>query len=429
MNDHGDFEDRLIGYLRRRGARPAPPGMMERLVHGRQKKRESAGRHRVRTAGTGVVAAVVVAAVLVLTLGHHDSGRPGPSTTPTPGTPLARAYGSMVYDPATRSIVLFGGINTAGGPLTDTWLWNGSTWAEAHSSAHPPEWTSGAMAPDVADGGVLLFGGAIFNGTTTWRWDGSTWTALHPAHTPTGGGAAAAVDPHSGSVLLLTDTTAPHSTACSYETWEWKGGDWRRLTPAQSLPTGGVLLSTDARSGEVIAVVGSRPAVPQAAAGFYTPQCAAGSPDAQANPAPTTWKWDGTTWVEQTAAKTPTSIERILGPTQPPQMDSAVLLPGPTGLVLFDSTWRPFTWNGQSWSGGSQPRVHPASAAGSLGAAVAGDAATGEVVVFGGYPASGSSMAGTPPTYQTWTWDGAEWSDRTANQPPPPTASPTPGTS
>ncbi|HET9051228.1 MAG TPA: hypothetical protein VFO60_05955, partial [Candidatus Dormibacteraeota bacterium] len=58
---------------------------------------------------------------------------------------------------------------------------------------------------------------------------------------------------------------------------------------------------------------------------------------------------------------------------------------------------------------------------------VATDTATGETIVFGGYVGSAGSTTVLPPSYQTWTWDGTRWTDRTADQPPPPTASPTPG--
>jgi hypothetical protein len=34
------------------------------------------------------------------------------------------------YDGATRTVVLFGGLNAEDMPLNDTWTWNGSTWTQ-----------------------------------------------------------------------------------------------------------------------------------------------------------------------------------------------------------------------------------------------------------------------------------------------------------
>jgi len=71
--------------------------------------------------------------------------------------------------------VLFGGANNSRGALSDTWTWDGSTWARQNPAAHPSARTSAAMAYDVATGNVVLFGGVGTAGDSvpfgdTWIW-------------------------------------------------------------------------------------------------------------------------------------------------------------------------------------------------------------------------------------------------------------------
>ena len=67
--------------------------------------------------------------------------------------------GSMVNDPATGNVVLFGGITTGNAKLADTWTWNGSTWTQQSPATSPSARYSTSMAYDSATGNVVLFGG------------------------------------------------------------------------------------------------------------------------------------------------------------------------------------------------------------------------------------------------------------------------------
>ena len=55
---------------------------------------------------------------------------------------------ASAYDPDTRQLVVFGGETEAGGALSATWLWSGSTWSEAMSGTHPPAVAGAAMVYD-----------------------------------------------------------------------------------------------------------------------------------------------------------------------------------------------------------------------------------------------------------------------------------------
>jgi hypothetical protein len=75
------------------------------------------------------------------------------------------------------------------------------------------------------------------------------------------------------------------------------------------------------------------------------------------------------------------------------------------GGVLNDDTW---TWNGTNWTQQSPANVPPAR----QDATMAYDAATGQVVLFGGWGNGG-------PRSDTWTWDGTNWTEQSpANVPP-----------
>lgn len=109
--------------------------------------------------------------------------------SPTTEPPLL-ADASMAYDPATRSVILFGGQPVRptdgggfGAPVDGTWSWNGSEWVQLTPPAHPSARTGSSLAYDPSLGGLVLFGGST-------------------------------VDPGRGNVRPLNDM------------WLWKGGDW-----------------------------------------------------------------------------------------------------------------------------------------------------------------------------------------------------------
>lgn len=130
-----------------------------------------------------------------------------PSSSPSP-----RSYAAMAYDPAARAVVLFGG--TGDHQLGDTWTWNGATWSEQHPPASPPARDHATMAYDLALGSVVLFGGEGTPSPTigtrladTWLWNGTTWAQLHPSVSPPSTmDALMAYDTAAQSVLLLVST-------------------------------------------------------------------------------------------------------------------------------------------------------------------------------------------------------------------------------
>ena len=64
---------------------------------------------------------------------------------------------TAVDDPATRTVVVFGGVDD----YDNTWLWDGTRWRLTHPSANPPGRFGASAAFDPQTSEVLLFGGRL----------------------------------------------------------------------------------------------------------------------------------------------------------------------------------------------------------------------------------------------------------------------------
>jgi hypothetical protein len=151
-------------------------------------------------------------------------------------SPPARYLHSMAYDGAEKRVLMFGGYNSSGGPgiipcLGDTWEWDGATWVQRQPISSPPGRCLAVMAYDRLHSRVVLFGGLPDNWggplDDTWTWDGTTWTNANPAQRPPAiDGAAMAFDPKLGAAVLFGgegNETPPG-------TWLWNGVTWAAPT-------------------------------------------------------------------------------------------------------------------------------------------------------------------------------------------------------
>ena len=168
--------------------------------------------------------------------------------------PLPRFASMMAYDAHLNETVLFGGreanypcgtVTATGNPLlNDTWVWNGSSWAQQAPSTSPPVRESGTLVFDPATNTTLLIGGLYVptgGGSSTsyndmWSWDGTTWTQLHPTHMPLAEQFnQAAYDPTTQKVVLYQPPDGQGvlnlgaSTATGV-TWLWNGSDWSSVS-------------------------------------------------------------------------------------------------------------------------------------------------------------------------------------------------------
>ena len=159
-------------------------------------------------------------------------------TNVSPGvSPSARDDHAMAYDAARGRTVLFGGRNSSGTPLSDTWLWTGTAWVNVTAAGGPTARFGHAMAYDVARGVVVLFGGDSGAGklSDVWEWNGSTWLQKSPA--------GAGPSPRAYAALSSIDSATPGvamfgglGAAQLNDTWVWNGTRWR-LASAVGAPT------------------------------------------------------------------------------------------------------------------------------------------------------------------------------------------------
>jgi hypothetical protein len=113
--------------------------------------------------------------------------------------PTARTRFGAAHDPIRRSTVIFGGVDSATGALTnETWVFDGAAWTQVCTDAacvKPPARAAHAMTYDSVSGDVIVFGGdtfgtidggSTFNGSNNdgglsndvWAFDGAQWREL-----------------------------------------------------------------------------------------------------------------------------------------------------------------------------------------------------------------------------------------------------------
>jgi hypothetical protein len=143
----------------------------------------------------------------------------------------------MTFDEATNNVLLFGGDDAGPKVFGDTWTWDGSTkmWTQQFPSVSPTPRTAASLAYDPATKTVVLFGGADNTGPLgdSWIWDGKakTWTQLFPpASPPARGQASMAYDSRIQSVVLFSGVD--HTNSIFFQdTWTWDGTNWNQIFP------------------------------------------------------------------------------------------------------------------------------------------------------------------------------------------------------
>lgn len=121
--------------------------------------------------------------------------------TPDGDVPGARCLHGCGFDAATGSLVMFGGQDDDRAYLDDTWVFDGSSWAEG--PAGPSARKFPGLAPGV--GGIVVFGGDSADGylADTWLYAEGGWQELFPAASPSPRESTAAASDSDGSVLIF----------------------------------------------------------------------------------------------------------------------------------------------------------------------------------------------------------------------------------
>ncbi len=173
--------------------------------------------------------------------------------TPPLDVPTARYSQAMAYNPATGKTCVFGGSDTYSGQiLGDYWEWDGQTWAQPPMGALPPARASAAMAFDPARKSMILFGGVGDYATNasafadTWELTSAgKWVQLNPVNSPDGlMGAGMVTDTTRKKILLFGGSIIPdysqpifnYDDIVRNEIWEWDGATltWTNRTPPET---------------------------------------------------------------------------------------------------------------------------------------------------------------------------------------------------
>ena len=111
-------------------------------------------------------------------------------------------WGSLCYDEANKNVVLFGGGNAEterGDPGTWTYTPATNTWTQLKLAVQPPARANSALVYDPANKKVVLFGGDQLNQliADTWVFDGAKWEQKKPGVSPS---------PRAGHAMLWLPT-------------------------------------------------------------------------------------------------------------------------------------------------------------------------------------------------------------------------------
>jgi len=240
--------------------------------------------------------------------------------------PGARRSPSIAYDSARNRLVLFGG-SAASETKSDTWEWDGSTWA-LRSTTGPGPRNGHALAYDALHGRTLLFGG--YNAANvpqgdTWSWDGTTWTKVSMTGPTARFYPNMAYDSVRQEVILFGGLE--QNFALPNDTWAWNGTAWVKV--AMSGPAGRYAgaMAFDAVRQRMVLFGGFN----VASINFSD-----------------TWEWDGAAWSLRTSG-TPTARTGA----------SLAFDPGRGRIIMFggrlqvegEIAWSSFTWewDGTSW--------------------------------------------------------------------------------
>lgn len=351
------------------------------------------------------------------------------------------------YDRSRNELVAFGRYDATLGNRAETWVFDGSSWAQRFPSTVPPNLHAGAMAYDELRQRVVMVQGYPGNPSATWEWDGLDWQLIATTNNPTSRFQPGLVFDHQRGRMVLVGGT---SWIPSGECWEYDGTDWQLRAPLPGAPRSGAACVFDPNQGKTLVIGGSDGNfVLQDAWGFdgtswTTAPDLGRAPTALVGAAlaiepggtsvllyggsnslrwPTyrneTWRWDGSSWNEL-AVPGP-----LAGPSLPAPLGSGfanALMWSQQGQVhlLFGSTVAQMgygvpviawphtmsTWNGSAWQPQSISVLPPTRS----GGAIAVDTQANEGVLFGGFPANPSVPGAL--LDDTWVWNGSSWQVR-----------------
>ena len=160
---------------------------------------------------------------------------------------------AMAYCPDTGKVYLFGGLDDTYVVHDNLWEWDGANWSEVTADVKPPARMDASLAYDPARKSLILFGGqntyssyysSVYN--DTWEWNSTTrkWTQIFPTTSPDARfGHGMVTDTARNKILLFGGMTQSNGYLGPYtgvyqdplrnDVWEWDGSQstWTNRTP------------------------------------------------------------------------------------------------------------------------------------------------------------------------------------------------------
>jgi hypothetical protein len=158
-----------------------------------------------------------------------------PSSAVHTAAPPPRTYEALSQESDSGPLVLYGGESVQGPVLFDTWLWDGRTWSE-HGQPSGPRVYWPLMTFDSAHDQIVLTGATTYDptrattSTQTWLWHGGSWQQAHPSTAPNSYSldSSIAYDAANRRVVLYADI--PKGYVATHEMWSWDGTNWTRVS-------------------------------------------------------------------------------------------------------------------------------------------------------------------------------------------------------
>lgn len=238
--------------------------------------------------------------------------------------PPGRSLGGVAYDSARDTLVVAGGLvgDTA---VSDTWEWDGTSWANRDSSI--PGGVSNhllAVFDAAREQTVIVFGqyADLTLSPATLGWDGTGWLELADVGPPPRAHYPLGYDPVREVVVLFGgyDPAAGRELA---DTWEWDGAQWTAIDGTGPSARAAARMTYDESVGAMVLFGG-----------------ATGS----SNFLEDTWAWDGASWRQ--LSETGPSARGYHGMAYDESRSTIVLYGGYDGEDLGD-TWE---WGDGRWT-------------------------------------------------------------------------------
>lgn len=253
-------------------------------------------------------------------------------TLQAPATvPQTRRAGAMAHDLLNGRMIMYGGLLSPTAITNETWSWDGANWTQLTPSVAPPPRWGHKMVFDTRRLKLVAWGGrsptTTATASDTWEFDiaTATWAQVVTPTTPTARAFyAMAYDQRRGVVV----TFGSQSTTNGAQTWEYDGTNWRLATPTTSPASReSPNMCYDAGRG-VIVMFG----------GYYG---LASAPQMYGD----TWEYDGITWRQVTTLNSP--APRYRHAMHYDSNRGRVVLVAGYGSASFSDTWE---YDGNDWT-------------------------------------------------------------------------------